>query len=228
MGTKALDPVTSFTETFKALGLGDSDEGRIASQTPQVLSVLASLFERSIGKNEKQLQASRKEQVVSIFHGSKPATLSIREYIERIFKYSNCSTSCFIVAYIYIERFLQKRKGFCLTSLNVHRLLITSVMVAAKFLDDTCENNAYYAQIGGVSTTAEMNDLEMEFLFSLDFRLQVTAEVFANYCRFLEREGDGGYQTGCRTVTRSQNEGQQRTIKIKKAPEYDTNSCRYI
>ncbi|OMO99160.1 Cyclin-like protein [Corchorus olitorius] len=78
--------------------------------------------------------------------------------------------------------------GAFLTSLNAHRLLITSVMIAAKFMDDQCYNNAYYAKVGGVSTE-EMNGLEMKFLFSLDFRLHVTTEVFRKYCLKIEREG---------------------------------------
>ncbi len=48
-------------------------------------------------------------------------------------------------------------------------------------------NNAYYAKVGGV-TTSEMNKLEIEFLFRLDFRLQVTVSVFESYCSHLERE----------------------------------------
>ncbi|KAL8166387.1 hypothetical protein V2J09_007886 [Rumex salicifolius] len=42
-------------------------------------------------------------------------------------------------------------------------------------------HNAHYAKIGGVSTK-EMNSLEMEFLFSLDFKLHVTLETFDHYC----------------------------------------------
>lgn len=48
-------------------------------------------------------------------------------------------------------------------------------------------NNAYYARVGGVSTS-EMNKLEMKFLFSLDFRLHVTVETFGKYCSILKRE----------------------------------------
>lgn len=51
-------------------------------------------------------------------------------------------------------------------------------------------NNAYYAKVGGVSTQ-EMNRLELEFLFRLGFRLQVTVQVFDSYCSFLEREVAG-------------------------------------
>ncbi|PON76391.1 Cyclin [Parasponia andersonii] len=188
METRALDGILGISETtYRALGLEESGE-TTSSGSPQVLPAIASHLEKSIRRNERLVKASRKNDVVSIFHGSKAPTLSVRQYLERIFKYSNCSTSCFVVAYIYVDRFFQNRSGFCLTSLNVHRLLITAVMVAAKFLDDACDNNAYYAQVGGVSTE-EMNELEMEFLFSLKFRLQVTTYVFETYCQYLEKGG---------------------------------------
>lgn len=51
-----------------------------------------------------------------------------------------------------------------------------------------CYNNAYYAEIGGIST-AEMNKLELNFLFTLEFNLHVTTEVFAKYCSQLDMEG---------------------------------------
>jgi hypothetical protein len=100
-----------------------------------VLVLIASVLEKSLQKNEKLLTTSRRKDAITIFHGSRCPTLSIRQYIERVFKYSRCSTSCFVVAYIYINKFLQQTDAY-LTSLNAHRLLITSIMVAAKFLDD--------------------------------------------------------------------------------------------
>lgn len=48
-------------------------------------------------------------------------------------------------------------------------------------------NNAYYAKVGGVSTS-ELNRMEMNFLFSIDFRLQVSVETFGRYCLQLEME----------------------------------------
>ncbi|KAL0370526.1 UNVERIFIED_CONTAM: Cyclin-P3-1 [Sesamum angustifolium] len=84
-----------------------------------------------------------------------------------------------------------QRTNMCLTSLNIHRLLITSVMVAAKFMDDAFFNNAYYARVGGVST-AELNKLEMKFLFSLDFQLHVSVQTFRKYCSVLRKDTTGG------------------------------------
>lgn len=52
-------------------------------------------------------------------------------------------------------------------------------------------NNAYYAKVGGVST-AEMNRLEMKFLFSIDFKLQVNINTFGRYYSLLEKEASEG------------------------------------
>ncbi|XWS58206.1 hypothetical protein CRYUN_Cryun08bG0014700 [Craigia yunnanensis] len=191
MGTLMVKGKADESDPYMALGLDES--GNLVPGAPRVLSLLSSVLERSIQRDEKLLEGSKSKDVITIFHGSKSPALSIRQYIERIFKYSKCSNSCFVVALIYIEKFLQLMDAY-LTSLNVHRLLITSVMVAAKFMDDQYYNNAYYAKVGGISTE-EMNGLEMKFLFSLDFRLHVTTEVFNKYCSKIERAGDVDHQT---------------------------------
>lgn len=48
-------------------------------------------------------------------------------------------------------------------------------------------NNAFFARVGGVSV-GELNRLELEFLFRLDFKLGVTISVFESYCAYLERD----------------------------------------
>jgi hypothetical protein len=47
-------------------------------------------------------------------------------------------------------------------------------------------NNAFYAKVGGISTI-EMNRLELDLLFNLDFRLKVNLETFGSYCLQLEK-----------------------------------------
>ncbi|XP_010546693.1 PREDICTED: cyclin-P3-1 [Tarenaya hassleriana] len=174
-------------ELFKWIGLlQDSDKP--GSGTPRVITLLASVLEKMILRNKE------KKEEITVFHGTRVPTMSIHHYIERIHKYSGCSPSCFVMAFVYIQRYLQRMEGFTLlTSLNVHRLLITSVLVAAKFLDDECYNNAYYAKVGGVSKE-EMNRLELTFLFDLDFRLSITRDAFKKYCLMLQREGSNGRQ----------------------------------
>ncbi|KAL5796724.1 hypothetical protein ACOSQ2_001544 [Xanthoceras sorbifolium] len=183
MGTLALDTESVDTDIYLTLGLKRSGKGVVRS--PKILSVISTLLERSVQKNEMLLKTMQIKDI-TIFHGLREPTITIQQYIDRIFKYAACSPSCFVVAQIYVDRYLQQADVH-LTSLNVHRLLITSVMVAAKFIDDAFFNNAYYARVGGV-TTAELNRMEMKFLFSLDFRLQVNVQTFQSFCLQLEKE----------------------------------------
>lgn len=81
-----------------------------------------------------------------------------------------------------------------------------------------CYNNAFYAKVGGVSTT-EMNRMEIEFLFSLDFRLHVTADVFRTHCLQLEKEGLGENQTDRRAGNKTQ---------TKCLPQIAGYTCRAI
>ncbi|KAJ9543309.1 hypothetical protein OSB04_023016 [Centaurea solstitialis] len=151
---------------------------------PKVLSCISSLLQKLVEKNETSLQTE--DDQITVFHGSRAPTLTVQQYVDRIYKYSRCSPSCFVVAYIYIDRFMRS-ENVIVTSLNVHRLLITSVMLAAKFVDDAFFNNAYYAKVGGV-TTSELNRMEMKFLFGIDFRLYVSLSTFGKYCLELMNE----------------------------------------
>ena len=99
--------------------------------------------------------------------------------VGRIHKYAACSNECFILALIYIDRLIQ-RNNFLLTELNVHRVVICAVLLAAKFFDDAYYNNAFYAKVGGV-LVSEINGLEVDFLFRINFSLHVTSEEFEKY-----------------------------------------------
>jgi len=62
----------------------------------------------------------------------------------------------------------------------VHRILITAVCLAAKFYEDFFYPNLFYAQLGGIPLI-ELNSLEVEFLFGIDFALHVSSDVYAKY-----------------------------------------------
>ncbi|KAK8498909.1 hypothetical protein V6N13_045923 [Hibiscus sabdariffa] len=144
MGTLAIDTEGVDSDIYFDLGFKGLGKGVVG--TPRILSLLSSLLEKSVQKNETESETVNFKDTVAIFHGLRAPTISIQHYIDRIFKYAGCSPSCFLVAYIYVDRFIQ-RTDVHLTSLNVHRLLITSVLVAAKFIDDAFFNNAYYAEL---------------------------------------------------------------------------------
>jgi len=147
-----------------------------------LLIALANVLETLIDANKKYQSAP---QVVTKFQCSYAPDVSIISYLERIRKYAKCSDCCFVISLIYIDRMIESC-NVVLTSLNVHRLLITSIMLSAKFLDDLFYNNAFYAKLGGVSVT-ELNALEIEFLQKIHFSLYVSPESYSKYLSELRR-----------------------------------------
>ncbi|KAL0283935.1 UNVERIFIED_CONTAM: Cyclin-U1-1 [Sesamum radiatum] len=162
------------------------------STTPRVLSILSHVLEKLVARNDQLSSGGEGGSAgwgknLSAFHGVRPPAISLEKYVERIYKYTKCSPSCFVVGFVYIDRVVHKYPDSLVVSLNVHRLLVTSVMVASKILDDVHYNNAFYARVGGVSN-AELNRLELELLFLLDFGVSVSSRVFESYCQHLEKE----------------------------------------
>ncbi|KAF9964915.1 hypothetical protein BGZ70_005737, partial [Mortierella alpina] len=67
-----------------------------------------------------------------------------------------------------------------INSFNIHRLLITSILVACKFSSDVFYPNVRYARVGGLPLS-ELNQLELEFLFLSQFELNTTEPELQTY-----------------------------------------------
>jgi len=80
----------------------------------------------------------------------------------------------------YIDRLCSLYPAFSITSLTVHRFLITAATVSAKGLSDSFWNNSTYARVGGIKL-AELGLLELEFLYRLDWRIVPKPEVLVDY-----------------------------------------------
>ncbi|KAL5213627.1 hypothetical protein ABZP36_002779 [Zizania latifolia] len=156
---------------------------------PRVVGVLSALLERVTERNDSaaELAVALAAAPASAFRATTKPDISVRAYMSRIARFAGCSPSCYVVAYIYLDRFLRRRRAPSVDSYSVHRLLITAVLAAVKFMDDICYNNAYFAKVGGVSLP-EMNYLEVDFLFAVGFDLNVSPETFGHYCAVLQSE----------------------------------------
>ena len=153
-----------------------------------MMEVLADVLQKLVEANDRQNQ----QPVITKFHALRPPSISIHDYLARILRYANCSGECFVLALVYIDRLI-KHQNFVICGLNIHRVIVTSVTLAAKFFDDAFYNNAYYAKIGGIPVR-ELNSLELEFLFLVNFSLHVTPLDFYHYqkelCEHARRTGN--------------------------------------
>ena len=76
------------------------------------------------------------------------------------------------------------RTGVVVSSSTIHRLLVTAIVVAMKYLEDVTYLNKYMACVGGLPLAA-LNRLEIEFLNMLNFNLHIDADEYQRFCRGL-------------------------------------------
>lgn len=91
-----------------------------------------------------------------------------------------CSDSCYALAFIYIDRLLQRNADFALSLRSAHRVILAALLLAIKFHDDDYYTNLYYSQVGGIGLQ-ELNGLETEMLGLLRFDLHVTPQIYFTY-----------------------------------------------
>lgn len=114
------------------------------------------------------------------FHSRTPPNISLSDYLRRIVKYTSVEKSCLLILLIYIDRVCELHPHFTVSSLTVHRFLITAVTVSSKALCDSYCTNSHYAKVGGISTQ-EINALELEFLSLIDWHLASTGPSLQQY-----------------------------------------------
>jgi len=97
-----------------------------------------------------------------------------------------CFTAIAMIA--YAERIRKYKPDFTITSYNVHRFFLASLVITHKFYSDDCYLNSYLAKVGGVNPE-ELNNLELCLLNWLDFNLCISpSEFFTCKCFLLSLE----------------------------------------
>ena len=178
-----------------------SDVARLSSYTP-ALPGIAELLNKMVTKGDTRGRSEDR----TAFDGSKPAPVSIQDYIIRMCKYGYCSHEVFVCMIIYLGR-IRARVGTTFTSHNIHRLLLTSFVVAAKLRDDTYYSNKYYASIGGVSLP-DMNKMESCFLRCTAWELHISKKEYDQYYAAMANTSTKRQPSGSRIRTGPQAAGE--------------------
>jgi len=118
------------------------------------------------------------------FHSFYAPRVTLREYVERIVTYAPCTVESFVVSLVYLNRIANFQGALFINAHTIHRLFLTSLLLAAKYCDDVFFNNKHYSRIGGISCK-EMNALELEFLFRIKFECNVSAAEFNQFSHIL-------------------------------------------
>lgn len=112
------------------------------------------------------------------------------DYLQRLAKHATLSPPLLLSMVYYIDRLCSLYPAFTITTLTVHRFLITAATVAAKGLSDSFWNNATYARVGGIKI-AELGMLELDFLYRVDWKIVPNPEVLVDYYKGLVERSTG-------------------------------------
>lgn len=150
-----------------------------------LLSIYNRLME-TINENKQNSNYKKiiKKQSKQIFTSKKMPSISLNDYLNRLFNYTKCDLATVIISLIYIDRFL-KKSTILLNEKNVHRILVSSLLVSIKMNEDQKGKKAFYAIIAGMDKY-ELNILEREFIYEINFDLFVYPEIYNYYIRILE------------------------------------------
>ncbi|KAL9622830.1 MAG: hypothetical protein Q9160_002756 [Pyrenula sp. 1 TL-2023] len=121
------------------------------------------------------------------FFSKRPPPISTEDYLLRLHRYCPMSTAVYLAASHYINRLAVEEHILPVTPRNVHRLLLASLRVAMKALEDLSYPHNRFAKVGGVSEI-ELGRLEISFCFLTDFELKMDAEKLAYELRSLSHQ----------------------------------------
>lgn len=123
------------------------------------------------------------------FHSRSPPRISVTDYLQRLTTHATLSPPILLSMVYYIDRLCALYPAFTISSLTVHRFLISAATVASKGLSDSFWTNKTYARVGGI-TVAELALLELEFLWRVEWRIVPQPEVLVDYYRSLVERCD--------------------------------------
>jgi hypothetical protein len=105
--------------------------------------------------------------------------ISLINYLHRIVKYTNASAIILKLSLINIIKLIDNHKIF-VNKYNIHRLLLTSIMIFNKYHDDIHFSNKYWSRVGGISLK-ELNKLELHYLEINNFNINTSLDNYNKY-----------------------------------------------
>lgn len=111
-------------------------------------------------------------------------SISIKQFFERIVKYTKLENSTLVLILIYIDRLCDIKK-FRLNYYNIHKIIVAAMIIAIKYNEDDYFDSIFYSKVGGVSIK-ELDKLEYQMLALINFELYVSEAVFNKYNNYIK------------------------------------------
>lgn len=148
--------------------------------TPEsISSCLFALLTRTPGDRAKE----------NLYLGHRRPPISVPDYIARLWEFCRCTDYHWVVAILYIQKWIHKHESHVLSSRTVHRIVLASIVCAIKYVEEDVFVDSYYAEIGGVPIS-ELIALQWKFASELEFELYVNPDIIHRYYQELTGFGE--------------------------------------
>lgn len=148
----------------------------------KIIENISDLLCHICDENTDKYNNENNNKLVKPFLSINPS-ISIKDYLERLYKYTKINASTIVMILIYIDRLCNINK-LKLTYSIIHKLILSSMVVAVKYNEDEYFPMKYYAKLGGISPI-ELNFLEFYFISLINFNLFIKKELFDKYNDFI-------------------------------------------
>ncbi|KAF2836165.1 cyclin-domain-containing protein, partial [Patellaria atrata CBS 101060] len=118
----------------------------------------------------------QQQAIARKFFSRRPPTVPLEDYAIRLQRFCPMSTAVWLAAGVYIHKLVIEEKLVPLTPRTVHRLMLASLRVGMKALEDLRYPQARFAAVGGVRES-ELHMLEISLCYLTNFDLQVTCDI---------------------------------------------------
>lgn len=145
--------------------------------TQKILEIISELLS-TICEEDKR-NTDNKNPMIQYFMFKEIPRYSIKDYLFRLFKYTNINDSTIILILIYIDRICNLNE-INLNYYNIHKLILASFITAIKYNEEKYNSLDFYSRLGGVSKK-ELSHLEYVFLVLINYNLFVDSELFDKY-----------------------------------------------
>ena len=171
--------IESSTDNFNTINNLEYREKKLQEfiNVEKIIHFISSNMLSIIDKNKKDKKKQSKG-INEPLYSKKIPNLSLEKFLVRIVKYTEAENNTLIVAYLYIIKLIEK-ENFILTINNMYRLLLGSVVLAKKVMEDICYQNSYYCEIGGLSLQ-ELNMIEFNLFIRINFEVNSKKEDVDN------------------------------------------------
>lgn len=150
-----------------------------------VIEIVADILEEIVkdneNNNENEINISdiNESAIIRVFSSNKTPQISIKKYLTRIMKYLKPETSTVIICLIYIDKICEN-SSLQLSIYNIHRIILSCMILALKYNEDDYYSNKYYAKVGGISLK-ELNELEYNIMILLQFNFFIDDITYEKY-----------------------------------------------